>query len=109
MFRVYELTNFGSPTCAPTPQLPSAALVGAKWTQISDDPFFAEIDLTAMGYRSAPRGADSGPRRSERRRRSKAFPTSSMDALRGAFRRFGGGNRRRVGAGAEVVASLLSG
>jgi hypothetical protein len=93
MFRVYELTHFG-PICAAAPQLPSAALVGAAWTQTSDDPFFAEIDLTAMGYRSGPRGA---ARRGERRLRSKAFPTFSMDALLRALRRFGRGNRRCVG------------
>jgi hypothetical protein len=89
MCRIYELTHFGRATCAAAPPLPSAALVGAAWTQSSDDPFFAEIDLTAMGYRSAPRGVDSGARR-ERRRRSKAFPTFSIDALRRALRRFGG-------------------
>jgi hypothetical protein len=98
MFRVHELTHFGTPTCAAAPQLPSAALVGAAWTQTSDDPFFAEIDLTAMGYRSARRGADSGARRGEPRRRSKSFPTFSMDALRRALLRFGGGNQRCVGA-----------
>jgi hypothetical protein len=99
MFRVHELTHFGTPTCAAAPQLPSAALVGAAWTQTSDDPFFAEIDLTAMGYRSAPRGfADSGARRGERRQRSKAFPTFSMDALKRALLRFGGGSQRGVGA-----------
>jgi len=98
MFRVCELTHFGTPTCAAAPQLPSAALAGAAWTQTRDDPFFAEIDLTAMGYRSPRRGADSGARRGERRRRSKAFPTFSMDALRRALLRFGGGNHRRVGA-----------
>jgi hypothetical protein len=98
MFRVHELTHFGTPTCAAAPQLPSAALVGAAWTQNSDDPFFTEIDLTAMGYRCARRHADSGARRSERRRRSKALPTFSMDLFRRALLRFGGGNRRRVGA-----------
>jgi hypothetical protein len=85
MFRVYELTHFGTPTCAAAPRLPSAALVGAAWTQTSHDPFFAEIDLTAMGYRAAPRRSDSGARRGERRRRSKAFPTFAMDALRRAL------------------------
>jgi hypothetical protein len=49
------LTNFGNPTFAAAPQLPSAALVGAAWTQTGDDPFFVEIDLTAMGYRSKTR------------------------------------------------------
>jgi hypothetical protein len=98
VFRVCELTHFGNPTCAAAPQLPSAALVGAAWTQTSDDPFFAEIDLTAMGYRSAPRHADSGARRGERRRRSTAFPAFSMDTLRRALVRFGGGNQRCVGA-----------
>jgi hypothetical protein len=90
VFRLYELTNFGNPTFAAAPQLPSAALVGAAWTQTSDDPFFVEIDLTAMGYRSAPRHADSSARRGERRRRSTAFPTFSVDTLRRALLRFGG-------------------
>jgi hypothetical protein len=98
MSAVYEFTHFGTPTCAAAPQLPSAALVGAAWTQTSEDPFFAEIDLTAMGYRRAPRGAEGGARRGERRRRSKAFPTFSMDALRRTLLGFGGGNRRCVGA-----------
>jgi hypothetical protein len=84
MFGIYESTHLGPAT----PPLPSAALVGAAWTQLSEDPFFAEVDPTAMGYRSVPRGADSGARRGERRRRSKAFPTFSMDALRRALRRF---------------------
>jgi len=84
VFRLYELTNFGNPTFAAAPQLPSAALVGAAWTQTSDDPFFVEID------RSAPRHADSSARRGERRRRSTAFPTFSVDTLRRALLRFGG-------------------
>jgi hypothetical protein len=97
MFRVCELTHFGTPTCAAAPQLPSAALAGAAWTQTSDDPLFVEIDLTAMGYRSARRGADRGaPRRTLAA--LKAFPTFSMDALRRALRRSGGGNQRCVGA-----------
>jgi hypothetical protein len=67
MFRVHQLTHFGTPTAAAAPQLPSAALVGAAWAQISDDPFFIEVSPAAMGYRSAPRGfAGSGGRRGER-------------------------------------------
>jgi len=85
VFPVCELTHFGNPTRVAAPQLPSAALVGAAWTQASD-PLFA--DLTAMGYRSAPRHADSGARRGERRRRSTAFPTFSMDTLWRALLRF---------------------
>jgi hypothetical protein len=55
---------FGTTTCPTPPQLPSAALAGAAFTKIDEDPFFAEISPTAMGYRSAPRGfADSGARR----------------------------------------------
>jgi hypothetical protein len=57
MFRVYELTHFGTPRVPAAPQLPSAALAGGAWTQTSDDPFFAEIDLTAMGYRSRSKRA----------------------------------------------------
>jgi hypothetical protein len=87
VFPVYELTHFGNPTRAALPQLSPAALVGAAWTQTSD-PLCAKIDLTAMGYRSAARHADSGARRGERRRRSTAFPTSSMDTLRRALLRF---------------------
>jgi len=108
MFRVCELTQFGTPTCAAAPQLPSAALVGAVWTQTSDDPFFAEIDLTAMGYRSARRGADSGARRGERRRRSRHFHHSrwtlfgersfgSMEVISAVFGQDPQGNRRGRG------------
>jgi hypothetical protein len=62
--------HFGTTTCPTSPQLPSAALLGAAFTRIDEDPFFAEISPTAMGYRSAHRGfADSGARRGERRRR----------------------------------------
>jgi hypothetical protein len=71
MFRVYELPNFGIPTYAETPQLPSAAMAGAAWAQTGEDPYFAEIDLTAMGYRSARKGADGGARRGGWRRRAK--------------------------------------
>lgn len=99
MFRVHELTHFGAPTSTAAPQLPSAALVGAAWTQTSDDPFFAEINPTAMGYRSAPKGfAGSDARRGDRGQRLKAFPTFSMDALGRALLRFGGGSRHCVGA-----------
>jgi hypothetical protein len=67
MFRVHELTHFGTPTAAAVPQLPSTALVGAAWAQTTDDPFFMEISPTAMGYRSAPRGfAGRGGRRGQR-------------------------------------------
>ncbi len=51
MFRVHELTHFGSPRVPAAPQHPPAALAGAAWTRLDDDPLFAEIDLTAMGYR----------------------------------------------------------
>jgi hypothetical protein len=100
MFRIHELTHLSTPTpAATTPQLPSAALAGAAWTQTSDDPFFAEISPTAMGYRSAPKGfADSGARRGERRKRMKAFPTLSMHARGRAHFRFGVGGRHFVGA-----------
>jgi hypothetical protein len=92
MFQVRELTHFGTPTFGAATQLPSAALAGATWTQTSDDPFFAEINPTAMGYRSAPRGfADSDARRGNRGRRLKAFPTFSVDAVGRALLRFGGG------------------
>jgi hypothetical protein len=74
MFRVYEFTNFGTPSRAATPQLPSAVLARAVWAHTSDDPFFAEIDLTAMGYRSPRKGADGGARRRGWRRRTKASP-----------------------------------
>lgn len=52
MFRVHQLTHFGAPARPAAPQLPSAGLVGVAWTQTNDDPFFAEVDLTAMGYRA---------------------------------------------------------
>jgi hypothetical protein len=96
MFRVQELTHFGTPTYPTPPQLPSAALVGAAFTQTDEDPFFAAISPTAMGYRTAPRGfADSGARRRERGQ--KALPTFSMDAV-GRVLRFGAGSRRPVSA-----------
>jgi hypothetical protein len=99
MFQAHELDPFRHPTSAITLPLPSAALVGAAWTQTGDDPFFAEINPTAMGYRSAPRGfANSDARRGDRGYRPKAFPTFSMDALGRALLRFGQGNRRCVGA-----------
>ena len=64
MFRVQELAYFGTPTSVTAPQLPSAALVGAPFTQTSDDPLFTEISLTPRGYRTAPRHfADGGARR----------------------------------------------
>ncbi|MDT5355156.1 MAG: hypothetical protein QOJ56_3688 [Mycobacterium sp.] len=90
MHRIHELTHFGIPTCAGTPELPSAALVGAAWTQTSADPFFIEISPTEMGYRSAPRGfADSGARRSARGHRLTAFPAISRDAVGRALAHFG--------------------
>jgi hypothetical protein len=55
MLRVHELTHFGTPTRAAAPELPSAALAGAAWTQTDADPFFAEISPAAMGYRKAPK------------------------------------------------------
>jgi hypothetical protein len=61
--------HFGTTLCPTPPQLPSAAPVGAAFTQIDEDPLFAEISPTAMGYRTAPRGFGSGARRGERRRR----------------------------------------
>lgn len=100
MFRVQELTHFGAPTRAVAPELPSAALAGAAWAQITEDPFFIEINPTEMGYRSAPKGfaADNGARRVERRRHLKALPTFSMAALGRALHPFGGGNRHFAGA-----------
>jgi hypothetical protein len=99
MFRVQELTHVGSPATAAAPRLPSAALVGAAFTQIDDDPFFAEISPAAMGYRTAARGrADSDARRGARVRRVKAFPTSPMAAAGRAFLRHGGGSRQFAGA-----------
>jgi hypothetical protein len=99
MFQVQELTHFGTPASGAAAQLPSAALVGAAWTQTDGDPFFAEINPTAMGYRTAPKGlADSDARRGGRVRRPKAFPTSSMAAAGRAFLRHGGGSRQYAGA-----------
>jgi hypothetical protein len=99
MFQSQKLTHFGSPTCAATPQLPSAALVGAAWTQTKDDPFFAEINPAAMGYRKAPKGfAADDARRSEPKQRVKASPTFSLHALGLAFHRLGGANRHFIGA-----------
>jgi|GEM_PF-7071622 len=98
MFQIHELTHFGTPTCDAA-QLPSAALVGAAWTQTSDDPFFAEINPTAMGYRRAPRGfANRATQHEERVKRPKAFPTLSMDGFGRALLRFGGGSRDCLGA-----------
>ncbi len=99
MFRVQELTHFGTPAAAAASRLPSAALVGAAFTQTDDDPFFAEINPAAMGYRTARKGrVDSGARRGARVRRSNAFPTSSMAAAGRAFLRHGGGSRQYAGA-----------
>jgi len=99
MFRVQELTHFGTPTCLTPPQLPSAALVGAAFTQTDEDPFFAEISPTAMGYRTAPRGfAENGARHRKRGQRLKALPTFSMEAVGRVLLRFGGGSRRTVSA-----------
>jgi len=99
MFRVNELTQFGTLTCDPATQLPSAALVGAAWTQTNDDPFFAEIDPTAMGYRRAPRGfASSDARRKDRAQRQKASKMISTETLGRALLRFGGGTRDYAGA-----------
>ena len=86
MFQAHELVPFPHLNSAVRQPLPSAALVGAAWTQTGDDPFFAEINPTAMGYRSAPRGfANSDTRR-------------GVDALGRALLRFGRGNRHCVGA-----------
>jgi hypothetical protein len=80
MFQAHELDPFRHLASTVTPQLPSAAMVGAAWTQISDDPFFAEINPTAMGYRSAPRGiANSDARRGDRGQRPKAFRWRRLD------------------------------
>ncbi len=99
MFRVQELTHFGTLATAAAPQLPSAALVGAAWTQTDDDPFFAEINPTAMGYRTVPkRLADSDARRGARVPRRKAFASSSMAAAGRAFLRHGGDSRQFAGA-----------
>jgi hypothetical protein len=54
VFRIQQLTHFGTP--AATPQIPPAAPVGTTWAQSSDDPFFIQINPAAWGYRSAPRG-----------------------------------------------------
>ena len=88
-----------SPAAAAASQLPSAALVGAAFTQIDDDPFFAEISPAAMGYRTAKKGrAASDARRGARVRRSKEFPPSSMAAAGRAFLHHGGGSRQFAGA-----------
>lgn len=55
MFRVHELTHFSTPRLPAAPQPPSGALAGAAWTRMSEDPFLAEIDLAAMGYRAKKR------------------------------------------------------
>ncbi len=52
MFRVHELTHFGSARMPAAPQFPSAALAGVAWTRLDEDPLSAEIDLAALGYRS---------------------------------------------------------
>jgi hypothetical protein len=56
MFRIHELSQFAAPHDEIAIALPSGELAGAAWTQISDDPFFAEINPAAMGYRHAPKG-----------------------------------------------------
>jgi hypothetical protein len=71
MFQVQQLTHFGVPAAAASPQLPPAALPDAPWARTTDDPLFIEIIPAAMGYRSAPRGfAGSGSRRGKRRGRA---------------------------------------
>jgi hypothetical protein len=98
MFQIHELTHFGTPACD-TAQLPSPALIGVAWTQTNDDPFFAEINPTAMGYRRAPRGfANRATQHEDRMKRLKAFPTLSMDGFGRAILRFGGGSRDSLGA-----------
>ncbi len=98
MFRVQELTHFAGPASAAAQQLPSGALVGAAWTQTDDDPFFAEISPTAMGYRAPRKGrAESDARRGARVPRGRAFPASSMAAAGRAFLRHGGGSRQYAG------------
>jgi hypothetical protein len=64
VFRIQQLTHFGTPAATAAPEVTPPAAVGARWAQSSDDPFFVDIDPAAMGYRSAPRGfSDSGGRR----------------------------------------------
>ena len=87
MLRVNDLTHFGTPTCTAAPQLPSAALTGAAWTKTDEDPFFAEIDLAAKGYRPARKAP---AKRRARAHGFKAFPSSSMHALERVFFRFHG-------------------
>lgn len=87
MLQANELTHFGIPTCTAAPQLPSAALAGASWTKTDEDPFFADIDLAAMGYRPARKVPAEG---STRAHRLKAFPSSSMHAIERVLFRFHG-------------------
>jgi hypothetical protein len=99
MFQFQDLTHFGTPTAVAAPQLPSAALAGAAWTQTNEDPFFAEISPAAMGYRKAPKGFASGNApRSEPKQRVKASPKFSLHAFGLSFHRLGGGHHRLIGA-----------
>jgi hypothetical protein len=102
MLRVHELTHFGTPARVATPELPSAALAGAAWTQTSADPFFAEVEPAAMGYRKAPKGfADQAAQPRERAQRQKeAAPAISMAAAGRALVRFAGGSHRPRPVGA---------
>jgi hypothetical protein len=66
MFRVQQLTHFGSPAAA-APKLGPALPTSAAWALSGGDPFFAEISPAAMGYRHVPRGFAAGSaRRGER-------------------------------------------
>jgi hypothetical protein len=99
MFKSQDFTQFGTPSSTGTPQLPSAALAGAAWTQTDADPFFAEISPAAMGYRKAPKGFGAGAvLRPEPKRRVKTSPTLSLHAVGLALHRFSGANRHFIGA-----------
>jgi hypothetical protein len=98
-FQTQDFTQFGTPSCAATPSLPSAAVAGAAWTQTNADPFFAELSPAAMGYRKAPKGFGAGAnRRTEPKQRVKASPTLSLHAVGLALHRLGGANRHFIGA-----------
>jgi hypothetical protein len=98
MLRAHDFTHFDTPNPVAALESPSAALAGAEWTQITADPFFAEIDPAEMGYRTAPRGFARRDVHRQRRERRTALPTLSLAAVGRALHRFGAGRQHFAGA-----------
>jgi hypothetical protein len=95
MLRAHDFTHFDTPNPVAALESPSAALAGAAWTQITADPFFAEIDPAEMGYRTAPRGF---ARKDIHRQHRTALHTLSLAAVGRALHRFGAGRQHFAGA-----------